>query len=106
MEIENAIKEGALLPGDSIDEAELAIQYEVSRTPIREALIQLQVQGLLSSLPRGGMVVAKMDLRQLLSLWELLAELEGVAVRLACQRMTLEEVKLIVDHHEQSSEVV
>ena len=101
-EIENAIREGALLPGDAIDEAEIATQYKVSRTPIREALIQLQAQGMLSSQPRGGMVVAKIDLQQLLSLWELLAELEGVAVRLACQRMTLEERKTILEHHEQS----
>lgn len=104
-EIENAIREGALLPGDPIDEAEIAAQYKVSRTPIREALIQLQAQGMLTSLPRGGMVVAKMDLQQLLSLWELLAELEGVAVRLACQRMTPEERKTILEHHEQSRAV-
>ena len=100
--IENAIREGILLPGDPIDEAEIAAQYKVSRTPIREALIQLQAQGMLNSLPRGGMVVAKMNLQQLLSLWELLAELEGVAVRLACQRMTLGERKTIRAHHEQS----
>ena len=104
-EIENAIREGALLPGYPIDEAEIATQYKVSRTPIREALIQLQAQGMLTSLPRGGMVVAKMDLQQLLSLWELLAELEGVAVRLACQRMTPEERKAILEHHEQSRAV-
>ena len=104
-EIENAIREGSLLPGDPIDEAEIAAQYKVSRTPIREALIQLQAQGMLTSLPRGGMVVAKMDLQQLLSLWELLAELEGVAVRLACQRMTPEERKAILEHHEQSRAV-
>lgn len=104
-EIENAIREGALLPGDPIDETEIATQYKVSRTPIREALIQLQAQGMLTSLPRGGMVVAKMDLQQLLSLWELLAELEGVAVRLACQRMTPEERKAILEHHEQSRAV-
>lgn len=104
-EIENAIREAALLPGDPIDEAEIATQYKVSRTPIREALIQLQAQGMLTSLPRGGMVVAKMDLQQLLSLWELLAELEGVAVRLACQRMTPEERKTILEHHEQSRAV-
>ncbi len=77
----------------------------MSRTPIREALIQLQAQGMLTSLPRGGMVVAKMDLQQLLSLWELLAELEGVALRLACQRMTPEERKTILEHHEQSRAV-
>jgi DNA-binding GntR family transcriptional regulator len=104
-EIETAIREGSLLPGDPIDEAEIAAQYKVSRTPIREALIQLQAQGMLTSLPRGGMVVAKMDLQQLLSLWELLAELEGVAVRLACQRMTREERKAILEHHEKSRAV-
>lgn len=105
MEIEDAIKDGSLLPGESVDEAELALQYEVSRTPVREALLQLQAQGLLTSLPRGGMIVAKMDLQQLLSLWELLAELEGVAVRLACQRMTPEELDIIVRHHEASRKV-
>jgi DNA-binding GntR family transcriptional regulator len=40
LEIEGAIKSGVLLPGDAIDEAELAVQHAVSRTPIREALIQ------------------------------------------------------------------
>ena len=68
-EIEAAIKSGGLLPGDAIDEADLARVHGVSRTPIREALIQLQAQGMLTSLPRGGMLVAKMDLQQLLSLW-------------------------------------
>jgi DNA-binding GntR family transcriptional regulator len=106
MEIEEAIKDGSLLPGESVDEAELALQYDVSRTPVREALLQLQAQGLLTSLPRGGMVVVKMDLQQLLSLWELLAELEGVAVRLACQRMTPQELDIIVRHHEASRKVV
>jgi DNA-binding GntR family transcriptional regulator len=101
-EIENAIKDGRLLPGDSIDEAELSSQYQVSRTPIREALIQLQAQGLLTSMPRGGMIVAKMDLQQLLSLWELLAELEGVAVRLACERMTSQELDSLEQMHEDS----
>lgn len=101
-EIENAIKDGELLPGESIDEAQLAAQYQVSRTPIREALIQLQAQGMVTSLPRGGMIVAKMDLQQLLALWELLAELEGVAVRLACQRMTPEEREALLQVHAQS----
>ncbi|MDO8719010.1 MAG: GntR family transcriptional regulator [Polaromonas sp.] len=106
IKIEDAIKRGTLLPGDPIDDAELATQYQVSRTPIREALIQLQAQGLVTSLPRGGMIVAKMDLQQLLSLWELLAELEGVTVRLACQRMTPEELASIVEVHESSRAVM
>lgn len=106
MKIEDAIKQGTLLPGDPIDDAELAAQYQVSRTPIREALIQLQTQGMITGLPRGGMIVAKMDLQQLLSLWELLAELEGVTVRLACQRMTPEELTAIMLAHESSRAVM
>lgn len=104
--IEAAIKDGELLPGDPIDEAVLAAEHQVSRTPIREAMIQLQTQGILTSLPRGGMVVAKMDLQQLLSLWELLAELEGVAARLACQRMQSEELQAILQTHLDSEQAV
>jgi len=100
-EIETLIQSGTLLPGDAIDEAGLASQHGVSRTPIREAMLQLQAQGLLTSLSRGGMVVAKMDLQQLLSLWELLAEMEGVAARLACQRMNPDELLAIAKAHEQ-----
>ena len=94
-----------MLPGDAIDEVALASQHKVSRTPVREALLQLQAQGILSSTPRGGCIVAKMNLQQLLSLWELLAELEGVAVRLACERMTPEEIKALVKQHRSSQKL-
>lgn len=105
-EIERAIRDGELLPGDPIDEAELARKHDVSRTPIREALLQLEAQGLVNSMPRSGMLVAKMNLQQLLALWELLGELEGVAVRLACQRMTPEEKQALISHHERSANIV
>ena len=102
LRIESAIATGELEPGDAIDDAALASQHKVSRTPVREALLQLQAQGILSSTPRGGYIVAKMNLQQLLSLWELLAELEGVAVRLACERMTNEEINALVKQHRSS----
>jgi DNA-binding GntR family transcriptional regulator len=105
LRIESAIATGELEPGDAIDDAALASQHKVSRTPVREALLQLQAQGVLSSTPRGGYIVAKMNLQQLLSLWELLAELEGVAVRLACERMTQEEIKALVKQHRSSQKV-
>lgn len=103
--IEEAIASGELLPGDAIDDAALAKMYGVSRTPVREALLQLQAQGILISTPRGGSMVAKMNLQQLLSLWELLAELEGIAVRLACERMTNDEIKALVKCHRQSKKM-
>jgi DNA-binding GntR family transcriptional regulator len=105
LRIESAIATGELEPGDAIDDAALASQHKVSRTPVREALLQLQAQGILSSTPRGGYIVAKMNLQQLLSLWELLAELEGVAVRLACERMTHEEIKSLIKQHRSSQKL-
>src|SRR5690606_4997944 len=94
------------LPGDQVDEGELAARYEVSRTPVREALLQLQAQGLLTSLSRGGMVVAKMDVQQLLSMWELLAELESLCARYACERMTVEEREALKQLHEETLSIV
>ncbi|MGE0315232.1 MAG: GntR family transcriptional regulator [Lautropia sp.] len=104
-EIERAIREAVLLPGDPIDEEKLAARFKVSRTPIREALIQLEAQGMVTSIPRSGMIVAKMDLQQLLTLWELLAELEGVAARLACQRMSASDLDELVRHQASSAAV-
>ena len=105
MRIESAIASGELLPGDAIDDIALAHHYKVSRTPVREALLQLQAQGILSSTPRGGSMVAKMNLQQLLSLWELLAELEGIAVRLACERMTNDDLKALMKVHRSSKKI-
>lgn len=106
LHLEEAISAGDLLPGDAIDEVALAERFAVSKTPIREALLKLQAQGWVSNLPRGGYTVAKMNLQQLLSLWELLAELEGVAVRLACERMSDADVQTLQKLHEASRLVV
>jgi DNA-binding GntR family transcriptional regulator len=105
LHLEDAMSKGDLLPGEAIDEVALARDFGVSRTPVREALIQLQAQGWVSTLPRGGPIVAKMNLQQLLSLWELLAELEGVAVRLACERMSEDDLAAVLALHERSRAV-
>ncbi|MYN13890.1 FCD domain-containing protein [Pusillimonas sp. TS35] len=103
--IEDDIRSGNLLPGDVIDETLIAKKLKVSRTPVREALLQLEAQGMLVSQPRQGMVVAKMDVQQLLAMWELLAELEGICVRLACERMSNEEVADLVRVHQESEKI-
>jgi len=104
--IENDIRSGKLLPGELIDETAVAHQFKVSRTPVREALLQLEAQGLLISRPRQGYVVAKMNVQQLLALWELLAELEGICVRLACERMTDEERQELAEVHNKAQSIV
>ncbi len=100
--IEAQIREGALLPGDTVQEAKLMETFDASRTPVREALLQLQIQGLITNLPRDGMVVAKMDVQQLLAMWELLAELESLCARYACERMSAAEKAQLENLHTSS----
>src|SRR5690625_649574 len=104
--IEDDIRAGILLPGDLIDETALSRQFNVSRTPVREALLQLEAQNILISQPRHGMVVAKMDVQQLLALWELMVEMEAVCARLACERMTDDERAELARAHERGQAVV
>lgn len=103
--IETQIAEGELLPGDPIDEENLMARFGVSRTPVREALLQLKAEHLVDSVPRGGVIVAKMDFSQLLSCWELLSDLEGLCARYACERMTNQERQALLEAHQAAREV-
>ena len=104
--VESQISQRELLPGDPVDEESLMAQFGVSRTPVREAILRLKAEGLVSSISRGGAIVPKMEFGQLLSVWELLAELEGLAARYACERMTKEERQALADAHHSARDVV
>ena len=104
--IEAQISEGQLLPGDPVEEQHLMSTFGVSRTPVREALLRLKADGYLSSISRGGSVVAKMDLPKLLAVWELLADLEGLCARYACARMTDEERQKLLQVHKGAEDIV
>ncbi len=75
-----------LAPGSVIDEAELQGQMELGRTPIREALKRLALEGLVNIVPRRGIFVADIGLDDLQRLQEVRLVLETLAVRLAAQR--------------------
>ena len=79
---------GQVLPGQRLDERGLAEKLSVSRTPVREALRQLQAAGLVDIVPNRGAVVATVDLHRLAELFEVVAEFESVCARLATSRMT------------------
>ncbi|MFT7593758.1 MAG: DNA-binding GntR family transcriptional regulator [Paracoccaceae bacterium] len=79
---------GRLNPGDIIEEAPLVLQHGVSRTPVREAFIQLETAGLIRRLPRKGAVLFKPTLEEFLAILEVHAKLEGQAAGLAARRMT------------------
>lgn len=83
--IEEDILSFRLKPGDKLDECKLAEKYGTSRTPVREALRQLSSNGLIEIRPHRGAIVAKLGIRELIELLEVMAELEGACGRLAAK---------------------
>lgn len=84
---------GHIAPGAKLDEQMLATRFNVSRTPVREALRQLLATGLVESIPRRGAVVASFGPERLSQLYEALGELESLCAQLAAKRMTAIERK-------------
>ena len=70
---------GTLSPGERILEEAIAERYSVSRTPLREALLQLEQEGLLERFSKRGMIVTGLSLKEVSELYEVRARLEGLA---------------------------
>lgn len=85
--IRSAIVDGRLEPGQRLKEGELARELGISRTPIREALLVLQTEGLIDAAPNRGATVRAYDADDLDDLYQLRAVLEGFAARLAAIRI-------------------
>ncbi len=86
--LRQAILRGELKPGERLMEIKLANQLGVSRTPIREAIRKLELDGLVLIVPRRGAEVAQITEKSLRDVLEVRRSLEALAVRLACERMT------------------
>ena len=97
--IEEEITTGKLLPGSRLDEAELAKRFNVSRTPVREALNLLLGEGLIQALPRRGAVVTRVPARRLVEMFEVMAELEVMCAQLTARRMSEDELTAIESAH-------
>ena len=98
-EIEERIVTGQYLPGMRLDEQDLADEFGVSRTPIREALIQLASAGMIEMRPRRGAIVAQVSATQLCEMFEVMAELEAMCGRLAARRITPTEQAELLEAH-------
>ncbi len=85
------IMEGTLLPGIRLDEMGLATRFGVSRTPVREALRQLEAMGLVQKRPNRGVVVTVITRERLTQMFAAMAELEAACARLAAQHMSAAE---------------
>lgn len=100
------IIEGRYAPGQPLSEAVLAEQFEVSRTPVREALKQLQIEGLIEVRPRVGTFVRSPSRREVVELFELKEMLEGMAARLLAARGSVPELDRIEQNLESSTRAV
>ena len=87
--IEERIATGVYRPGMPLDETELATEFKVSRTPIREAFMQLAFSGLIIMKPRRSAVVAEISPQRLCEMFEVMAELEAMCGRLAARRTAI-----------------
>lgn len=105
--LREAIGSGALKPGQRIVEQDLAEQLGVSRLPIREAIRQLEHEGLIESIPHKGAVVATVGERDIREMFSLRDALETLAAELVAQRASPDEVhrlQAIVDQMRVESE--
>ena len=94
------IREGALLPGDRLREIDLSNRLGVSRTPVREAIRQLEADGLVTHVPRQGATVRSLSYAEIMELYEMRAVLEGTAARLvarAASDIELDELEVLND---------
>ncbi len=90
--LRQAILRGELKPGERLMEIQLANKLGVSRTPIREAIRKLELEGLVLMIPRKGAEVADITEKSLIDVLEVRRALEELAVQLTCDRITEEEL--------------
>ena len=98
--IEHDIVSGRLIPGMKLDEEALAARYGASRTPVREAFQQLASQGHIELRPHMGAFVAKLNITELVEMFETMAFLEAACAGLASRRHTNEDRKQLAAAHE------
>lgn len=91
--IREAILKGDFAPGERLMEKQLADKMGVSRTPIREAIRKLELEGLVIMIPRKGAEVASITKKDISDVLEIRAALESLAVRLACKRMSEQDLQ-------------
>ena len=101
LQLADEIVRGTLPPGSGLDETDLARRFNVSRTPVREALRQLAASGLIDARAHRGAVVARPSLERLTGMFEAMAELEAMCAGLAAERMTPAERHALEAVHEE-----
>ncbi|HEY1276207.1 MAG TPA: GntR family transcriptional regulator [Thermoleophilaceae bacterium] len=90
--VRNLILRGDLKPGDRIRQEALATEYGVSRIPVREALRQLENEGLISLVPHSGARVARVDLHECVELYRLREVIEPLVIAASVPNLSDEDI--------------
>lgn len=104
--LEQQIVRGELRPGDRLDEVELAERFNVSRTPVREALHALAAAGLIEMRSRQGATVSTVSISMLLEMFQIMAELEGLCASFAARRANAAQRRNLQAIHERLVRVI
>jgi DNA-binding GntR family transcriptional regulator len=102
-QLQNDILNGKYQPGDSLIELRLTEELGVSRTPIREAIRQLELEGLVQSIPNKGAIVKGISAKDIEDIYTIRMMIEGLAARWATEKITpqeLEELKEALEFEE------
>ena len=102
--LREAIIKGLLRPGERLMEIQIAEELGVSRTPVREAIRKLELEGFLVMVARKGAYVADISVKDITDIFEVRAALEGLAAGLAAERITEEELEQLERALVQTSE--
>ncbi|MBI5886187.1 MAG: GntR family transcriptional regulator [Deltaproteobacteria bacterium] len=99
--IKDSIVSGNLKPGERVPEQEIAENFGISRTPIREAFRQLESEGFITVTPRKGAVVSPITDKDVSEFYEIKSLLEGHAAKTACPKLTVKDIKRLESLNEQ-----
>ncbi|WP_417783626.1 GntR family transcriptional regulator [Terasakiella pusilla] len=92
-----AIQKGSLKPGTRIRETDIAEEFGISRTPVRDAIRRLESDGLIVHLPHQGAVIKTLDHREIMEMYEMRQVLEGTAAFHAAQHASLLEIDELIE---------
>jgi len=99
-ELSKDILQGKLKAGDKLSEQQVCDMYGLSRTPVREAFRQLELEGLIETIPNRGAFVVGLSTRDISDLYEMRKAYEEIAVRWAIERITKEELEKLEEAYE------
>jgi DNA-binding GntR family transcriptional regulator len=100
----NAIVNGEIAPGSKLSEPKLAQQFNISRGPLREAIRRLEGLNLVYHVPREGVKVVTLELKEIIEIYHVREALEGLAAGLAARNMEqkdIDELHELLELHEQ-----